>query len=382
MRIFVATATGNGSLWQDRRFAGLARFERGPHADRMDPLPVTTDESSNVDSVEMRNEQRADESAALRDAGDLAEAETLLGAVMVARNTNEADAMRDALDLDQVPATAVPSHDEQAKLDEVLRESVVAAPATPTPTPAHADAVLADSSADDRPADVTEAFEVHDAALSGDRIAQAIEAAAADRATREYHDSEQASRADAFDERDRDVASGVHAADERRSLDEASAEGASAARAGVLDTTAAGSAVAARASEQQTRQQGSDEAARVRARDDDQAASEARAADTRGQAAERVRREADQADNLDRANDDLARERSLADARDHATQLAGSAATTQHGGGRPPARITSRSSSIGDDERVVERTHDVAPVTAEVAPGGDSSNQDDAGRRR
>ena len=90
--------------------------------------------------------------------GALAETESLLGAVMTGNPDGEADALRRTLELDDRPATATPTPTEQADQDAALRR---AAPAT---------GAVAGAS------DPTEQFEAHDSALSGDPLAQAIDA--------------------------------------------------------------------------------------------------------------------------------------------------------------------------------------------------------------
>ena len=110
--------------------------------------------------------------------GALAETESLMGAVMAASPDGEAEALRRTLELDERPPTAVPTLDEQADQADALRRTVAG-----EPLPGAAQQV-----------DPTEQFEAHDSALSGDPLAQAIDANAAAQRT------EQAARADQRDD--------------------------------------------------------------------------------------------------------------------------------------------------------------------------------------
>lgn len=112
------------------------------------------------------------------DAGTLGETESLLGAVMTGDPDAEAVSLRRALELDDRPPTATPSVDEQVEQSAQLRRTVTGASTGATT------------------ADPTEQYEVHDAALGGDPIAQAID----DTANAQRAGQAQAAQADLRDD--------------------------------------------------------------------------------------------------------------------------------------------------------------------------------------
>ncbi|MCW2924943.1 MAG: hypothetical protein JWM98_2347, partial [Thermoleophilia bacterium] len=163
----------------------------------MDPIAPTTDDAAPTSAADPNDLARtrattgpapapapddaaADSAAPVVEGGTLAEVESLRGVLITSSGDAEVEALRRSLELDDQPEAAAPTNDEQAEYADILRQEVTAPPPN------------ADRAGDDRdgevpgdpdgpPLDPTEAFEVHDAAVAGDAIAQAIEDASRQR---------------------------------------------------------------------------------------------------------------------------------------------------------------------------------------------------------
>lgn len=271
------------------------------------------------------------------DSGSLAEVEALQGALFAGDPDAEVDGLRRSLEVEDRPETMTPTNYEQAREAEILRSEVTSSP------PGAPDGVV----------DPTERYEIHDAAVSGDAIARAIDEAGADERALDQELSDEAARV----ELDRD-----ERAFDRYGRAQADAEGAAAARAMMSDAADAASVVSDR--QRDARREGDRSAEALREREAAGRRSEdARHAEVRASSDKtRARRQDDERSRTELLDDEVVRDRTSMLAEDRTTQMSGSAAAAHFGSGRPPARIEDRGTDRDERDERADRIAEVFDV--------------------
>lgn len=274
--------------------------------------------------------------------GSLAEVESLQGALYTVDAGGEADVLRRSLDLADRPESMTPTNTEQVREAEMLRREVAA------PVPAS-------RTSSEGAADPTDQYEIHEAAVNGNAIARAIEAAGAEDRVLERQLSEDTARV---------AADGNELALDGHGRAQAEAERAAAAHAVMGDAVSAAGVASGRQHAAQLEENGSAEAVRERS-----AAARKRdvthVSDARTRVEEtRARRSVDDRSGTQARDEKVVRDRTSMLPEDRTTQMSGSAAAAHFGAGRPPAQVDDRGDDDGDGDHVDR----ISPVVGVDAP--------------